>query len=322
MANQITTDQLDKDVRTQEAQSYTWTYANGRRYASSELGHYYMPNDEPEVQRLNQQHWMLTEARGGSITLAPLPTKNALNILDIGCGSGIWCLQMAEDHPNAKMVGADVSPVQPANKPENVEWIVLDFENGKWPFPENHFDLIHLSLVHGCVTDWEKTLTHIMQYVKPGGFIEHQEFAMGGQYILEQSGKRVNYSALQDPPAFARWPGLMCEAADKRGRTLHLGPKLKEMQERAGLVGVEEAIYPLAIGTWPEDNRQKLVGTQFLHNVLTGIDGFTMVLFTTQLGWSVEATKSFIEDCKKDLRDNSLRKMMDLYVVYGQKPAA
>lgn len=156
-------DELKKTAERQQEEHYDWKFANGRRYASSQLGHYYMPNDGPEIQRLNEQHWIFTEAKGGVICSAPIKASKDLKIMDLGCGSGVWCLQMAEDFPQASVVGADVSPIQPKNKPANIEWKVLDIE-GEWPFPENSFDLIHLSLVHGCVQNWPATLSKIVRY--------------------------------------------------------------------------------------------------------------------------------------------------------------
>ena len=156
-----------KEVESQQGLSYTWTYENGRRYASTDLGNYYMPNDEPEIQRLNQQHWILTQVKGGALHKAPMPTPKdgqQLKILDVGCGSGIWCIQMAEDYPDAKIVGMDVSPIQPKNKPEHVEWVLLDMEK-EWPFPDDEFDLVHLSLVHGCVSDWDAMMAKMARYV-------------------------------------------------------------------------------------------------------------------------------------------------------------
>lgn len=51
-------------------------------------------------------------ARGGKLLSAPLAVK-APRVLDIGCGSGIWAIQMADEHPEASIVGMDVSPIQP-----------------------------------------------------------------------------------------------------------------------------------------------------------------------------------------------------------------
>ena len=128
-----------------------------------------MPADPPEIHRLNDQHYILTAAKDGALHNAPLGPLLAntgakpLRILDIGCGSGIWCLQMAERDPQATVVGMDLSAVQPvANKPPNVEWVVGDMEEA-WPFAGQSFGFVHLSLVHGCVADWEAMMGKIVR---------------------------------------------------------------------------------------------------------------------------------------------------------------
>lgn len=50
------------------------------------------------------------------------------------------------------------------------------------------------------------------------------------------------------------------------------------------------------------------------------MEGFTIAIFTKTLGWTLEDTKTFIEEIKRDMRDDNIRKVMDLHVVYGQKP--
>ena len=44
--------------------------------------------------------------------LAPL--ENPRRILDIGTGTGIWAIQMADDYPDCTVIGTDLSPVQPS----------------------------------------------------------------------------------------------------------------------------------------------------------------------------------------------------------------
>jgi len=145
-----------------DSEGYNFSFSNGRRYASTDLGNYYMPNDVPEIHRLNEQHYILMAARGGKLHNAPLRRRDGLRVLDVGCGSGIWSLQMAEMYPEAMIVGMDISPIQPKAKPANVEWLVHDMEKD-WPLPEEYFDFIHLSLVHGCVADWTVMMDEILR---------------------------------------------------------------------------------------------------------------------------------------------------------------
>ncbi|PIA99950.1 hypothetical protein CB0940_02264 [Cercospora beticola] len=316
---------------TSSISSYEWTYLNGRRYASSSLGHYYMPNDEPEIQRLNEQHCISTQVKGDKLHFAPLPSPNhrPLRILDIGCGSGIWCLEMADKYPHAKITGMDVSPIQPSkNKPDNVGWIVQDME-GDWPFPsqqedgsEGYFDLIHLSLVHGCVADWDKFMQKVVKHLVPGGWVEHQEFSLCRQYMLDAQGQKIDMGEDVDKfLPFFRWNRLMEQAAAKRGRQLQLGPHLKDFQERAGLLRVEERVFAHKWGTWMDDPQERELGERTMLSTMTGMEGFTTAMFTKSLGWSLEDTKAFIVDIKQNMRDDSIRKVIDLHVVCGQKPS-
>lgn len=52
------------------------------------------------------------------------------------------------------------------------------------------------------------------------------------------------------------------------------------------------------------------------------MEGFTITMFTKALRWSLEDTQAFIVEIKNDMRNDRLRKVMDLHVVYGQKPMA
>ena len=72
-----------------------------------------MPNDESELDRLDLTHQMLRITLGNKIYLSPIGDKPA-NILDIGTGTGIWAIEMADAFPSATIVGTDLSPTQPS----------------------------------------------------------------------------------------------------------------------------------------------------------------------------------------------------------------
>lgn len=68
-----------------------------------------------------------------------------------------------------------------------------------------------------------------------------------------------------------------------------------------------------------EDERERALGARTMVNTISGMEGFTTVLFTKTLGWSLEDTRGFIKQIKRDMRDDGIRKVVDLHVVWGQK---
>jgi len=47
----------------------------------------------------------------GKLHLAPLDAPQ--RILDIGTGTGIWAIDIADEYPMAEVIGTDLSPIQP-----------------------------------------------------------------------------------------------------------------------------------------------------------------------------------------------------------------
>lgn len=115
-------------------------YENGRRYHAYKEGKYFLPNDEPEQDRMYLQHRAGYLALRESNYLCPLPT-NPQRILDLGCGVGLWAIAMADKFPGAEVTGLDLSPIQPTWVPVNVKFEIDDVEE-PWTFEYNHFDLI------------------------------------------------------------------------------------------------------------------------------------------------------------------------------------
>jgi ribosomal protein L11 methylase PrmA len=69
-------------------------YENGRRYHKFREGEYWGPNDEVQNDQLDIAHHMFLMLLGNKLHLAPI--QNPQRILDLGCGTGIWCMDMAD----------------------------------------------------------------------------------------------------------------------------------------------------------------------------------------------------------------------------------
>jgi tRNA G46 methylase TrmB len=90
----------------------TYTYENGRRYHAYGTQMYPMPNDEVEQDRMDFLHHIWRTMLGGEL-LHKKPTSPPQLVLDIGTGTGIWAIDMADEYPEAKVIGTDLSPIQP-----------------------------------------------------------------------------------------------------------------------------------------------------------------------------------------------------------------
>jgi metalloendopeptidase OMA1, mitochondrial len=110
------------------------------RFHGIEHNPYPLPNDEEEFGRLKNLHNALRDILDGNV-LAPI-TPGATNILDVGCGSGHWCIEVANQFPSAAVKGIDLSPIQPELVPLNVDFIVADLNEGLY-FDEGSHDLVH-----------------------------------------------------------------------------------------------------------------------------------------------------------------------------------
>ena len=87
-------------VPPQGARDYIeYSTENGRAYSTK--GNYLFPIDEGEQDRLDRFHSFIVQIRQamGSVrglNARPIENNAVLRVLDLGCGTGIWCNEMAE----------------------------------------------------------------------------------------------------------------------------------------------------------------------------------------------------------------------------------
>lgn len=225
--------------------------------------------------RLDYQSCVLDFAFDGKLHLAPLVSPRT--ILDVGTGTGAWAIQMGDAYPDAIIEATDLSPIQPTNVPANVQFIIDDAEEEDWAVAVDYYDYIHTRVMMGCFEDFKSIIRKGFKYTKPGGWMESLE-CMNSPFCDDGTM----------PPdwPFKEWTETMSEAANNANRPLQFANKLKRWYTDVGFVDVHEKIIKIPINSWPRNKHMKTLGKYWAENILAGLQGFSLALFSRVFGWS------------------------------------
>ncbi|KAL2112294.1 hypothetical protein VUR80DRAFT_7981 [Thermomyces stellatus] len=280
---------------------------NGRTYHSMSSGKYAYPNDEAEIERLEIQHnlWLLTLR--GALALCP-KADTAKRVLDAGTGSGVWAIDYADTHPEAEVIGVDLSPIQPSTVPPNCTFEVDDLEKDwTWAKP---FDLILSRVMAGSFSDYEDYIKKAYDALEPGGYLELQDI-------------HAPFSCDDDTMAGTQTEqlgNLFLEASLALGRPLNVAPTYKDIMKKVGFVDIVEKPLKWPLGIWPKDKHFKEVGYWYYMNLEVGLEGLLMALLTRGLGWTKEEVMVFCAKVRPELKNPKIHAYLPIYVVYGRKP--
>ncbi len=222
-------------VQTRE--QFFWV--GGRRHVDAT---YPLPNDLGEVNRLDFQHFVLRNGFGGNY-LAPISQPQM--ILDVGCGTGRWAMELAALFPTAKVFGVDM--VTPAvdreatsgngldRRPLNYTFVQGNILDGL-PFSERSFDFTHQRLLATAIPKdrWPYAIADMARVTKPGGWVE-----------LAEPG----WPQDAGPGLTNLWDSWVALCA-LRGADFRIGPTIGDLLESAGLRQVTRHMKAFPMGVW------------------------------------------------------------------------
>ncbi|KAF8243752.1 S-adenosyl-L-methionine-dependent methyltransferase [Wilcoxina mikolae CBS 423.85] len=286
-----------------------YVYENGRRYhAYFGVDKNLMPTDEMEQDRLDMYHEIVHLLMKERLHAAPL--KDPKRILDIGTGTGIWAVEMADLHPTCQVIGTDLSPIQPTWLPPNCHFEVDDAEQ-EWTFPPNNFDFIYARNVAQGIQNWDKLMEQIYRCVVPGGYAELSE--VGYELFSDDD-------TLSPDNPFKRHFDLAALAMEQIGRPPPTGELLRRRLEKAGFVDVMVKNIKEPLGPWPKDKRLKTIGAMCLLNGETGIEAFGLAPLTRVLGFGKEEAMEICREALAAMKTKGSHTYNYFHVAYGRKP--
>lgn len=216
---------------------FDYQYENGRRYHAYREGQYVLPNDVQEQERLDLQHHIWRLLLGGRLYTAPLPapsTSPSLRVLDLGTGTGIWAIDMADEFPSAAVAGVDLSPIQPDWVPNNCRFHVDDYED-EWTYRDDErFDYIHGRALSGTSSDWPRFYGRVLHHLRPGGWVEMQEYD-AWIFSDDDSFDRALWTK--------EWVSKLSAASSAYGKPINVGRFHKQWMMDAGFEHVQEVVH-------------------------------------------------------------------------------
>lgn len=210
---------------------------NGRRYLFYQP--YLLPKDLQEEHRLRFQHRLLY-AQFGCHFFAPLQAKTVHTILDVGCGSGAWLMEMARLFPDALVRGIDSDARQGMRsfwtEHPRCRLLIGDVRAGTM-YLTNTFDFTHMRFLVLALPaqSWPSVIEELVRVTVPSGWIELFE---GGQQC-EQAGPNMRQ--------LLTWGQQFLE---QRGFDLHVIEHLGELLQKAGVQNVTEQRLTIPVGSW------------------------------------------------------------------------
>ncbi len=196
---------------------------------------YLLPKDALEDERLRFQHYALHHAFGNHY-LAPLSPETR-TILDVGSGTGIWPIDMAQQFPHAHIIGVDVALTSlPRALPNTCLFAHADVLQGL-PFPDHQFDFTHQRLLVFAIPAprWPEVVQELVRVTRPQGWIE----------LLE-----VGTAVQNGGPATERLLSWLREAVQTLGIELTMVTQLRDLLKQAGCQAVEAQDIPVPLGSW------------------------------------------------------------------------
>lgn len=241
-----------------------------------------------------KHHWfkLLLE---GKLHLAPLP-EHPGRILDVGTGTGSWCMDMGDRYPAAQILGTDLSPIQPKWVAPNVTFEVDDMDDD-WLYGQDVFDLVHVRFNGTAVSTWPTLCAKAFNAVKPGGYVEFADLTNPPQCDDDSAPKNSQ---------LVKFFEILTDGCAKVGRDLKIPHKWKSLLEEAGFTNVEEKTFKLPIGGWPKDRRMKEAGVFEMETLREGLPAIGMGFFTRVLKWTPEEVQIFFAGVRNELNDKSI----------------
>jgi hypothetical protein len=179
--------------------------------------------------------------------------------------------------------------------PPNCFFEVNDAED-PWIF-SHQFDYVHGRALGSCFKSHLEVIKSAFSSLRPGGYLELQDFIVPVHRCIDDTASGSH---------FERWNNLMLAATAALGKDWSRAGMYKEYFQQVGFVDIVELKYNWPVGRWARGKKEKLLGTWYKENFLSGLQGFTIAVLTRGLGMTITEVEVLLADVRNDINSNEL----------------
>ncbi|EIW67926.1 hypothetical protein TREMEDRAFT_63814 [Tremella mesenterica DSM 1558] len=272
----------------------------GRLY-QAQNDDYVLPADQKEMSRLDHQHYGCKLFQKGKNYVVPMDKVlenrgEGRRGLDVGCGTGVWVIEMAREFDKAEWVGVDLAPIQTdSDLPDNLTFIHEDAVRGL-PYPDEYFDLIHCRVLYMGIRNWKDLVDEVARLLRPGGMAVFVE--VEGRWSLHE---KTREEEIKIAPGFSKFCDYLAMATEKRGLDVDAAKTniVKYIRQNGTLEDVEQLRMFIPLSPWSDEPHMKASGKIMLVDAIEIPDAVRHLILD-----AAEISPSKFEELKKGWIDD------------------
>ncbi|KAK3339845.1 S-adenosyl-L-methionine-dependent methyltransferase [Lasiosphaeria hispida] len=280
----------------------TYNYAHHARSRNS----YFFPTDNRGQDRLFLLHHISLLLHGDKLHLTPL--ENPSRVLDMGTGTCIWAIDSS--HPDAAILGINISPIQSTWVPPNVR-LEIDDVKLAWAIPPDSLDFVHIRDMDSAIQNWTNLMREAYRTLKPGGWIEIKDIIWS--YTSDDGTVTPEYTPM-------RIIETVHEALKALNVEFHSSGEHHERLTNVGFMDISQQTQKVPIGLWPADPKLKEVGNITLTAAYLGVEDVILYPLRVGLSWDREKIQALASGVRRDLKKGSIHASVWSYAFWARKP--
>ncbi|KAF5659769.1 methyl transferase [Fusarium denticulatum] len=248
--------------------------------------YFQLTQQQEELNRLDIFHKVFLLARDNKPFLAPI-RRTSPRIMDIGTGTGIWAINVAEEClSDAEIMAVDLNQIQPALIPPGFMPKQYDIEEPSWGPLLADCDLIHMRMLLGSIqTDlWPQVYHNAFEHLAPGiGFLEHIEV----DWI-----PRCDDDERPANSAFVKWAELFLDGMDRFNRRVRVTPQEhRQMLEATGFTDIRQEVIKAYVCPWSADRNEREIARWFNIGLSHSLEAMSLKPLIEKLGFEAEEVR-------------------------------